>query len=503
MKRSIRTRLFILVSLIICCFVLLSWLVNSNLLERYYMGHKKHQLSEQAEHIAYLYNGNPSDIFLELERMQSSTSLNAIILNRYCELKYPTWEVNMPGVSGSSGSQRPRPLVGRMEASVNYVKNNRSLLDNKDVFAITQDSRLNINFLNLFTRLNNGDYLLLSTPLLAIQESAAIANRFFLFSGLFTIIIGLIPAYFVARRFTRPIVSLNSIAQKMSKLDFSEKYQLAGDDEIGELGKSINSLSDQLDHAITELTHANLKLQADIEHERRLDEMRKEFISSVSHELKTPIALIQGYAEGLKLNVVEDEEGRNYYCDVITDEARKMNLMVRELLDLSQFESGYFKLERQIFDISALVEQVLNKFQPMFNAKNIAVQLEKVHDESDLLVDGDMMRIEQVLVNYINNAVNHMDDNRELRLSLAKRDDKVRISVYNSGNPIPEESLVKIFDSFYKVDKARTRSDGGSGLGLSIVKAIQEQHHNEFGVCNRENGVEFWFETDLPAMELA
>lgn len=495
MKKSIRTRLFIMFSLLIICFVLLAWLVNSNFLESYYMEHKKQQLMENAEQIASIYQGEPGDITLELERLESSSGITMIILDQDCELKYPyygSYRARMTDIS----APRSRPLEGRLNAGIDYVKNHRGLLEKKDVFALTEDNRLNINFLNLFTRLENGDYLLLCTPLLAIQESAAIANRFFLFSGLITILIGLIPAYIFARRFTRPIVSLNNIAQKMSDLDFSEKYQVTSDDEIGELGKSINSLSDQLDQAINELTQANSKLQADIEYERSLDEMRKAFISSVSHELKTPIALIQGYAEGLKLNVVDDEGGKNYYCEVIVDEARKMNIIVRDLLDLSKYESGSFKIDRQYFDISALLDQLINKYQPLLQEKQVSLQIDKEDNDSAVMVDGDRLRIEQVLVNYINNAINYMDQNRQMRISLSRRADKVRVSVYNSGIAIPEESLDKIFTSFYKVDKARTRANGGSGLGLSIVKAIQEQHHNAYGVINREKGVEFWFEID-------
>ena len=479
----------------VTCFVLLSMLVNSNYLEHYYMNHKKAQLLQNAKQIASIYDGNPDEIILEMERLESKSALTMIILDDDFVLKYPEYRYYGQFQQNKDGMPGPR-LEGRLEAGLEYIKNNRELLNDHDVFALTEDDRLSINFLNLFTRLDNGDYLVLTTPLTAIQESAAIANRFFFFSGLVTILIGLIAAYFFARRFTSPIRGLNSIAQKMSKLDFSEKYPVTSNDEIGELGNSLNSLSDQLDKAISDLTQANQKLQADIEYERSLDEMRKEFVSSVSHELKTPIALIQGYAEGLKLNVIEDEDSKNFYCDVITDEARKMNLMVRDLLDLSQYESGTFKIERTEFDILALLDHVVNKYKPIFQEKEVVLQTDWGNTDEELLVDSDVMRMEQVLVNYINNALNYMDDRRQLSVSLHAGDEKARVSVWNSGNPIPEDAKEKIFDSFYKMDKARTRAVGGSGLGLSIVRAIQLQHHNAFGVINRDEGVEFWFDID-------
>jgi signal transduction histidine kinase len=472
-------------------------LINTNFLERYYMDHKKSQLLDIAGQIDSIYKGNPDDITLEMDKLESKSALTVIILDDNFVLKYPDFDYSRFGMSQPNKDVMPGPRIeGRLEAGLEYIKNNRELLDNHDVFALTKDNRLSINFLNLFTRLDNGDYLVLTTPLTAIKESADIANRFFFFSGLITILIGLIAAYLFSRRFTSPIRGLNSIAQKMSKLDFSEKYPVTSNDEIGELGNSINSLSDQLDKAISDLTRANQKLQADIEYERSLDEMRKEFVSSVSHELKTPIALIQGYAEGLKLNVVEDEDSKNFYCDVITDEAHKMNLMVRDLLDLSQYESGTFKIERGEFELLTLLDHVVNKYQPIFQEKKVAVQTDWGNLDEELLVNGDMMRIEQVLVNYINNALNYMDERRQLSISLHTMHDKARVSVWNSGNPIPDSAKEKIFDSFYKLDKARTRAAGGSGLGLSIVRAIQLQHNNDFGVFNRDEGVEFWFEID-------
>ncbi|MGE5415750.1 MAG: ATP-binding protein [Acidobacteriota bacterium] len=361
------------------------------------------------------------------------------------------------------------------------------------VFETTSDPRLKNNFLNLIARLNNGDYLLLSTSISAIEESAAIANRFSLFTGLLTIILGGVIVYLFARRTTSPILELKAIAQRMALLDFSKKYEGRSNDEISELGSSINVLSDQLDHSISALRQANEKLQQDIEQKRQIDEMRKEFVSSVSHELKTPISLIQGYAEGLKTDVITDEENKNYYCDVIIDEAAKMDKTVRQLLDLTQIESGHMQLERTNFDISAFLDHVLEKYTPVLSEKKAALIMEK--DES-VIVNADPVRTEQVLVNYITNAIDHIDQAGTIRIKIATDNRHARISVYNSGPRIPDDSLDMIWTSFYKVDKARTRAYGGTGLGLSIVKAIQELQGNVYGAMNLKDGVEFWFELD-------
>lgn len=492
MKISIRTRLFIAVSLLIVFFVAFSWLMNSSYLEKYYVYQNKRQLLLTSENIDKIYNGNVEDLSLEIEKLERISGLNILILNEKLAMKYYSLGTDNTGLAGVDSLQRkrirkPDPLIPLVTAYLSELQSGNK------VVAVSQDPTLQIGLLNVVSRLNNGDYLLLSTPLVSLQESAAIANRFFLFTGLLTILIGCLAVYIFARRFTRPILELNAIAQKMSELDFTQKYASKSQDELGELGDSINSLSNQLDKSISELQGANQKLQEDIEHERRIDEMRKQFISNVSHELKTPIALIQGYAEGLKVNVVEDEASKNFYCDVITDEAAKMNEMVRKLLDLSQVESGYFSLEKQDFDLSQLVQQVLSKYEPIFREKEISLTGER---GENILVNGDILRIEQVLVNYLSNAINHIVDPKELRVSMQKLDEKVRIAIFNTGKPIPEESLDKIFTSFYKVDKARTRAYGGTGLGLSIVKAIMDLHHNAFGVVSRNDGVEFWFEMD-------
>jgi signal transduction histidine kinase len=153
-------------------------------------------------------------------------------------------------------------------------------------------------------------------------------------------------------------------------------------------------------------------------------------------------------------------------------------------------------LEKSNFEISQLAAKVLEKCQPIFLEKNISTTLE---GEPGLVVCADRFRTEQIIFNYLNNAINHVDRQKLITISIHSVQNKARVSVYNSGPPIPSDSLNKIWDSFYKVDKARTRTYGGTGLGLSIVRAIQEIDNNRYGVLNRSGGVEFWFELNLGA----
>jgi len=495
MKKSIRMKLFFGISLLIVFFVLLSWLLNTQYLSKYYTYQKKMNLTKSSNTIKQIYKGNTDDISLELERLERTASLQITILDENKYVKYDSYSrtpgspnnMLVPPRNNNDKQRRDTSQILRSKSNISKIK------QGNNIFETSKDPRLKTEFLESASLLWNGDFLLLTTPLAQIKESAEIANRFFLFTGVLTIIVGGIAAFVFSRRFTGPILELNSIARKMSKLDFSTKYNVKTNDEIGMLGSSINLLSDQLDNSISELKDANEKLTQDIEHERRIDELRKEFISNVSHELKTPISLIQGYAEGLKSNVNEDEENKNFYCSVIMDETNKMNKLVRELLDLSQIESGYLKLETDIFDMSTLVEQVLEKYSPIFREKGINLLVEK---EENLYVNADSIRIEQVLTNYLNNAIDHVDNKKTIKIKLNAINSKLRLSVFNTGEAIPKEFLDKIWLSFYKIDKARTREFGGTGLGLSIVKAILDLHDSAYGVVNQDEGVEFWFELD-------
>jgi len=342
---------------------------------------------------------------------------------------------------------------------------------------------------------DNSTAFIMSTPLSSIGESVTLSNRFLTYVGMFVVIIGAVVVYLITKKMTEPIHQLSDLSEKMSQLDFDARYQASEREveEIQVLGSSMNTLSERLKETIGELKSANNQLQKDIEEKTRIDEMRKEFIANVSHELKTPIALIQGYAEGLQEGMGEDKESRDYYCDVIVDEAGKMNKMVRQLLTLSSLESGNDKTVMERFDLTELIQGVIHSAQIMLQQNGVEVQF----DESQpVYVWADEFKIEEVVTNYLSNAINHAGGKKKIDIRMAREDGRIRVSVFNTGTPIPEEAIPNLWTKFYKVDKARTREYGGTGIGLSIVKAIMEAHHQECGVVNWENGVEFWFTLD-------
>ena len=320
--------------------------------------------------------------------------------------------------------------------------------------------------------------------------------RFLGIVGIVTILIGAIAIWIITERFTRPVEKLNKIARNIAKLDFSENYELLGTgDELDNLGESINELSLELENIIGKMKKDNIDLEKDIEKKSKIDEMRKQFISDVSHELKTPIALIQGYAEGLVENVNTDEENKNFYANVILDEANKMDKLVKRLLELMKLEYEERKFNDKNFDIVELVREVIRISKVKLDEENIEV----IFDEKEpIYVFADDFYIEQVVSNYFTNAIKNVKEinsKKQIKVSIEKSDEqgKVRISIFNTGNNISEENINRIWNRFYKVDSARKREDG-NGIGLALVKAIMSKYNNNYGVNNVENGVEFYFE---------
>ena len=337
---------------------------------------------------------------------------------------------------------------------------------------------------------DNTTLFIMSMPLTSIRESVILSNRFTTFVGAVALGFGSVLMYFVTRRVTNPLLRLAVLSERMSELDFEAKYEGGHQDEIGVLGRSMNTLSDKLKETIGALQEANRQLQHDIEEKIQIDEMRKEFIANVSHELKTPIALIQGYAEGLTEGMAEDAESRDYYCEVIMDEAAKMNQMVKQLLTLSALEFGNDAPVWEQFDLAELIRDLLNSSRILIQQKGARVIWE---EEGPLPVKADEFKVEEVMTNYLNNAINHLDGEKIIQIQTERMQSKVVVRVYNTGQPIPKEDIPNLWTKFYKVDKARTRAYGGSGIGLSIVKAIMDAHHQQCGVENKDGGVEFWF----------
>lgn len=470
--------------------IVLCWFINNTFLEDYYVTNKQNSLMNVYYYLNTASNKGQisTEAFdVEFQKICGRNNISFILLDAETRtLKSFASDYEMPILSSQLlkylFEQGKSEGIRRLERGERY-----------EIY-ITPDERTKTDYIEMWGFLDNGNLFLFRNPLESIKESVKLANRFLAYVGVAAAFLSAMVGLWVSGKIARPIKELTRISERMIHLDFDAKYSGKSRTEIALLGHNINELSCTLEKTISELKSANNELQRDIEKKNEIDGMRKEFLSNVSHELKTPIALIQGYAEGLKEGINDDAESRDFYCDVIIDETAKMNEMVKKLLTLNQLEFGNDAIGMERFDIVFLINNYIQSSEIITKQKEISVRME---DYDPVYVWADEFKTEEVFMNYFSNAINYALYEKIIDVKLHKKESKVRVSVFNTGNPIPEESLGHLWEKFYKVDKARTREYGGSGIGLSIVKAIMESMNQEYGVINYDNGVEFWFELEL------
>lgn len=337
------------------------------------------------------------------------------------------------------------------------------------------------------------EFILVVSSLQPVGEAVDVMKDYYIYAIIGALVLIAVMALVFSKTVAKPLIKMNKVAAKMADLDFSEVVSVKSNDELGSLASSLNHLSKNLDISMTGLKAVNEQLKLDIEKEKQLEIMRKDFVSSVSHELKTPLGIIKGYAEGIKDNIVENK--KDYYMDVILDEIEKMDELVLDLLDLAKLESGNYQLDLESFYIADILNELPKRFQNRIEEKEIELQFN--YEKEDLLVVGDQKRIEQVVTNIFNNAIRHTKKEGYIIISVKEKAQQANIYIENSGNPISEEDLPRIWERFYRSEKSRDRRTGGTGLGLSIVKNILELHESQFGVENTEIGVRFNFTLDV------
>ncbi len=487
---SVKVKLFLTLSTTVLLIILFLIIVNNFALEKFYLYKKQNTLKSVYESLNDYYKtpGQDNDLQTELEKLSIKNNFDILIKDNN-------------GINLYTTNKNFSTVIGSINDILDKLQSGKELESN-DNFTIKKqrDSKNGLSYMMLSGKLENGYFLYIRIPLNSIQDSVSISNNFLLMMAGFTILIASIMVTIVSRKFTEPILELNNIAKKMSNLDFSQKYKVTNArDEINDLGRSINTMSDKLERTIKQLRSSNIELERDIEEKSKIDEMRKTFISDVSHELKTPIALIQGYSEGLLENVNNDEESRKFYAEVILDETNKMDKLVKQLLELMKLEYGKREFNNKEFNIVELEKEVIRKTNVMIEEKQAEI---KFDENEDIRVFADDFYIEQVLTNYLTNAIKNVKEmygEKYIKISneINKEEQKACIKVFNTGEQISEENLNRIWNRFYKADESRHREDGGTGIGLAFVKAIMSNYDNKYGVKNLENGVEFYFELDM------
>jgi len=500
MKGSIQKQLAFMVIGLLAFTILLCIFIKNTFLDQYYQKDTEHKVEQMYELLNNAGNKGTLEEESALENIRwfaFRNNMNVLLINTNSE------EVLFAAFN--NGNELSRKLMGyvlgidmnkREVTKDGYTKDGYTKEINK-VFQ-TYDRQTQNEYTEMYGKLDNGYWFIISITMESMHTGVNLANRFLTYVGIFAILLGGIFSWIFAKRFTKPIMNLANLSERIMNLDFEAKYQGKDKNEIAFLGNNMNKLSDSLQLTISELKTANNELQKDLERKEEIEEMRTEFLSNVSHELKTPISLIRGYAEGLAEGISDDPESRAYYLDVIMDEADKMNQMVQKLLVLNQLEFGKESVSMERFDVMELIRNFVHSSDILLKDNEIEVTLPT---QDSCYVWGDCAKVEEVVANYFTNAVHFCKYDYKIDITLEMKENKVKIGIFNTGDPIPEESLPHLWEKFYKVDKARTREYGGSGIGLSIVKAIVSSMNQEYGVENYNNGVQFWFTLELASSE--
>ncbi len=517
MKTSIKSKLFLLSYAIVLAFIVGLIILNNSFLNQYYVHNRQNSLIQAFDELKS-YDVNSSGLSDEVLNIEKEHNISIQVLKQITLINPDTsWDEfnNMPNLYqrlyGDNYSIPPQ-ILSRIifefnrddltSENASFDKKIDKFGDDYKAYIVSiqsniQDFDKNVDSLGLcvLTQDSQGSniYYILTVTLSSIEDSVQIFNSFTIIVGFVFMILSGLVLYFISYRLTNPILEMNKIAQEIAGLNFSNRVNIKSDDEVGTLGQSINKMSSQLEEFINELQLTNDKLGKEILYKTEVDNMRKEFIASASHELKTPLSLIMGYAEALKLPNL-DAATKEEYLSIIQDESEKMNRLVMDLLKLSQLENRSVDYEIKEVDIEKLIDDTIKLFTIIFTEK--AIELET--DIKPAKINTDYDQIQTVLTNFINNAINHVDDKKTIRINTAEiADGTIRISVFNTGTNISMDEMKNIWESFYKVDKARTREYGGQGLGLAICKNILESLNYNYGVKNVEDGVEFYFDISI------
>ena len=482
--KSLRIRMFIFIAGLIVLFGSALMILNWGFLRVYFFDTGKKQLRDAAAQIAEALPEKMSYNTTAFKGIEQKNDVEIIIYTNDGAAVYATQLRDF-----DPETQRPDWLIYRFDdiSKVDIISQTEESETSR--FEIQRAPGSTSQFLAYRTKLTDDYWAVIRMSADMLRNSASVANSFMGITVAVMLLVALVFSAIIAEHLSKPIREMNTTTLAMSRFDFSHKVNVVGSDEIAQLGNSINTLSDNTSALLSELSEKNARLEKEVERERALEKMRKEFISNVSHELKTPIAIIQGYAEGLQL-VAGNPERRKMYCEIIENESYKMDRLVKELLELSRLESGQYPMQEDAFNLTDLLIETVGRIASITDD----VKVTSDFDDDVRPAYADEMRMGEVLSNYLNHAIAHCKG--EMRVSVTVKDTETgyRVSVFNTGDPIPDDILENIWQSFYRADKSRSRENGNAGLGLSIVRSIMEQHKQQYGVENVEGGVKFWFD---------
>lgn len=331
-----------------------------------------------------------------------------------------------------------------------------------------------------YEQLPDNTIAILQIPVTAIEHTLEVMNMFIIYMIAIVSVIAMIIAAFISSNMTRPIKKLTVMADQIRQLKFDIQYEDNRSDEIGLLGETFNDLSSRLDTTIKALTY-------ELSKEKQLDKLRKEFVAQVSHELQTPLSIIHGYIEALEDGVVDSEEERQEYYQIISDESEKMSRMIKDILQLSELEAGTFKVSEETIDLWEFFDHLNQDYQTLLSHSDLSLNYIPMGRSVEFY--GDRMKLEQAFRNMLNNARKYAETGSVITFYTAVNETSVEVCIANDGPQIPEEETERIFGSFYKGRNSEGKE--GSGIGLAVAGKVFEYHKMRFHARNTESGVEF------------
>ena len=480
---STRHRLLFLTSVLIIFIIVMFWLFNTLFMSYAYRREKLEGMEnvyaqlEDASLNGIIYDGVYEK---DLEQLSYNHNVDIVVLS---------YDGSVIITSGREKRNTNRLLDAYFS---NQDKDKIMVHTSTYDIKMYEDEYIDEEFLVLTGTLSDGNIILVKYAMANMRRLIEVFDESMIIVAVIAFVFAFLLVEVYASILTRPIVELTEISKKMSELDFGVKYRPRKiKTEVDILGEHVNSMSDSLEDTYVKLQKANAELAKDIELRDENAKMRSDFLAAVSHELKTPIAIIQGYAEGLNEGMADDPEDREYYTNVIIDEADKMNKIVGRLLALDDLEYGIGEFDSSRFNLVDLIRGIVDAHKNLIEQNDITIEYDI---EEDIYVDSVDDLIEMTFTNYLTNAIHYCEGDKIVKIALIDKDDMICVTVFNTGDAIPEDAIPRLFDRFYKVDKARSREYGGSGIGLSIVKTAMNLINGKCGVYNSKNGVTFWFE---------
>lgn len=479
LKNKFWFQLFLKVGIIFVVFVLLLTLCNSVFLKGYYEHINKQDLKSASTEFEGVDLTDKETVVDIINTIEDEYGFETEIYSKNGRTLY----------SSSGGQLMDYLLQGNNRLFMNHSPLRAvesEILSDGSVLERAVDSLTDKEYLVFRFSVSDSNTGEIRVQMAQIENSAKTANKFITIIALTVLVIALLWVFWFSKKISKPISEMNVLTKNMAALNFDKKLSPHSNDEIGQLAVSINNLSEKLNVTLQDLNASNAQLRDEIELEHQLDTMRRGFVANVSHELKTPIAIIQGYAEGIKLDI--NSASNDKYLDVIIDESHRMNKLVLSLLNLSKYESGQIDLNFRNFDICELIKA---RGERILRGKKVNV-IYDIPESYNVFADPD--QIDQVIKSYMENALSHVNEDGVIKVSVLNGEHNTGIVyVYNSGSRVEEEQMPQIWQSFYRGDKSHNRESGRFGLGLSIVSAIMKLHRENCGVYNTDDGVCFWF----------